>query len=606
MTKRLVILLFSIMTCVSMEAQKDAFSTTGITDEMTVNPEQNKAWRMGQEKYSSRPSSAWEVGVHLGHFFIDGDVDRTVPGGYGFGLHLRKAIHYVFSIRADLFYGKATGLETQTWRTRNNGGGLVEYNLNTSDGDYVEEYTDYTDANNQGWFPSHQTTYGYGALQGVINIGNLLFHKERNKWNWYMTLGVGLSSHKTMLDLRDGSGTFYGNDLETQVGWTQEKFDSQSGRSEIKDAIRNIYDGVYESEGAKKQGIFRLGDDTNIHVLWTASMGISRKINKRINIGIEHQVMLADNDYLDGIKFRTSTDQTNNADIPHYTNVRLAINLGNFDKVTEPLYWLNPLDNTFNDIAELKQRPVLDLTDEDGDGIIDMLDQELDTPAGCPVDTRGMQLDSDGDGLADCKDQEPYSPPGFDVDDKGVAVVPAAITEDDVNAIVDRKAEAIMSTVDAKTSKTDCGKWFLPMIHYDLDKYSIKPEFYGHLHHVANVLKMCPDVCVSAVGHTDVRSGDNYNQVLSYNRAKAAVDYLVTNYGLDRSRFKLMYGGENTPLVGSSRNEKSHYMNRRVEFRLCQPGDYEMGRPEGAAAGSGSTNSGTTGTKYSGNKNSGY
>jgi len=504
MTKRILFLVFSIGMCFSVSAQEDAFTVAGISDEMTKNPEQNKAWRMGQEKYSAKPKSAWELGVHAGHFFIDGDVDRTVPGGYGFGLHLRKAIHYVFSIRGDLFYGRASG--------------------------------------------SHRTTYGYGALQGVINIGNLLFHKDRNKWNWYVTLGVGLSSHSTKLDLLDSDGSIYDVSGINALG----DFDTKAGRADRKEGLNNLYDGDFETNGFKKQGIFRLGDDTNIHVIWTGSMGISRKLSKRVNLGIEHQVMLADNDYLDGIKNRTALDQTNNADIPHYTNLRLAINLGNLDEMTEPLYWLNP--------------------------------------------------------LADCKDEEIYSPPGFDVSDKGVAMIPAPISEADVNAIVDNKAKAIMTTVNANAVKTGCGEWFLPMIHYDLDKYSIKPEFYGHLHHVANVMKMCPEVCVTAVGHTDVRNGNDYNRVLSYNRSKAAIDYLATNYGIDRSRIKLMYGGEESPLIGGNNSQSSHYMNRRVEFRVCQAGDYDMGRPEGAEAGTGgrSLNSGSTGSTYSGNKNSGY
>ena len=596
MTKRLLFMFLLSGMVFGLSAQEDAFSTTGITDEMTKNPEQNKAWRMGQEKYSAKPKNAWELGVHFGHFFIDGDVDRTLPGGFGVGLHLRKAIHYVFSIRADLFYGQACGLETQAWKTRADGGGLVEYGI-AGDPDYVNEYAQYEGT--AGWYPSHKTTMGYGALQGVINIGNLLFHKDRNKWNWYIALGVGLSSHSTKLDLLNGDGNAYDVSGIAALG----PLDTKAGRSDRKAGLDALYDGEFETDGFKKQGIFRLGDDTNIHVIWTGSMGISRKLSRRVNIGIEHQVMLADNDYLDGIKFRTSLDQTNNADIPHYTNLRIAINLGNFDKVTEPLYWVNPLGATFNDIAELKQRPVLDLTDEDGDGIIDMLDQELDTPPGCPVDTRGVTLDSDNDGYADCKDQEPYSPPGFDVDDKGIALVPAGITEDDVNAIVDNKAKAIMTTVNAV--KSGCGEWFLPMIHYDLDKYSIKPEFYGHLHHVANVLKMCPEICVTAVGHTDVRNGNDYNRVLSYNRSKAAIDYLVSNYGIDRSRIKLMYGGEETPLIGTG-GSSSHYMNRRVEFRVCQAGDYDMGRPEGPNAGTGGRSSGSTGSTYSGNKNSGY
>jgi len=362
------------------EQVKDAWTSPRITDEMTVDSEQNKNWRMGQAKYSARPKHAWELGVHGGHMFIDGDVDREIPGGFGVGLHLRKALHYVFSIRGDLFYGSAKGLEPQPWRHKwdgnlggtGQGGGLVEsvfepYNPKTNDGGPTQ------------WFPAHKTRYLYGALQGVVNIGNILWHKERNKWNWYMTAGVGLDNHRTMLDLLDGTGKAYGA-LVSRTGWTSEKFDTKSGRALIKDDLKALYDGDYETEGFKKKGIFRLGDETNVHVVMTASMGVSRKISKRINIGLEHQVMLSDNDYLDGVKFRTSLDQTNNVDIPHYTNLRIGINLGNFDKVTEPLYWMNPLDATFNDIASLKQRPELDLTDEDEDGVVDMLDQELDTP----------------------------------------------------------------------------------------------------------------------------------------------------------------------------------------------------------------------------------
>jgi len=602
MTKRIYLLtLLMAFVFVGAYAQDDTDEKTSYSDEMTTDPEQNKMWKMGQTKYSAKPKSAWELGIHLGHMFIDGDVDRTIPGGFGVGLHLRKAVHYVFSIRADLFYGRATGLDPQLWSAErasagpgggiNPGGGLLEL-------DVYDRYR-----GTEGWFPSHRTTVVYGALQGVLNIGNLLFHKDRNKWNWYAAIGVGLSNHNTKLDLFDAENNPY-EMLETNTEWTQEKFDTRAGRSEIKDAINGIYDGEYETDGPKKRGIFRLGDETNIHVVWTASMGISRKLSKRINLGIEHQIMITDNDYLDGIAFRTALDQTNNLDIMHYTNLRLGINLGNFDKVTEPLYWLNPLDATMNDIAELKQRPVLDLTDEDGDGIIDMMDQELDTPAGCPVDTRGVTLDSDGDGFADCKDEEPYSPPGFDVNDKGVANVPY-VTEEDVNTIVNNKSNAMMSTVSTMISENDCGKWFLPMIHFDLDRYNIKPEFYGQMHHVANVMKMCPNVCVAAVGHTDARNSNDYNKVLSYNRAEAAVDYLVTNYGIERNRFKLMYGGEESPMMGgqNARTESQHYMNRRVEFRVCDAADVDMERPDGPNAGIGDRSKKST---YSGNKNSGY
>jgi outer membrane protein OmpA-like peptidoglycan-associated protein len=633
----------------------DTWKTPRITDEMTIDDEQNKSWRMGDYKFSSQPKHSWEVGIHGGHFFIDGDVDRAIPGGYGLGVHLRKAINYSFSIRGSLFYGQATGIENQFWGHRNNtfsntgvtqiGGGLVE---NTFDA---------YDPNIGGpgeWIPSHRTDYIAADLAIIFNIGNLLFHKERNKWNWYAGIGIGLDHHTVNLDLFDESGNTYNNVRET-INWTQERFNTRAGRNEIEAAINELYDGVYETEGFQKAGIFRFGDDFNVHVIFVPSMGISRKITKRLNIGIEHQIYLSDNDYLDGIKFRTSVDQTNNVDIPHYTNLRVGFNIGNFDKVTEPLYWLNPMDIAFSDINNLKNQPQLDLTDEDQDGVIDMLDQELDTPEGCPVDTRGVLLDSDGDGIVDCEDREPYSRPGCPIDEFGVANCEeeCCASEDEINKLIDARAEQFKSEISAGlngvngingatgatgaagatryiekqvtnpdgttrtvreavpgTSRTivnsGCGDWFLPMIHYDLNKSSIKPEYFSHLHNVAQVLNKCPNVCVTAQGYTDSRNSNDYNRVLSYKRAQSAVDYLVDNYNIDRSRLKLMYGGEENPMVNSPSSEAHHFMNRRVEFRTCEASDFDMPAPDGTSTLSAGGSSGAQSDYYKGNKSSGY
>ncbi len=591
----------------------DTWKTARITDDMTVDSEQNKQWRMGESKFSAKPKNAWEVGIHGGHFFIDGDVDRLVPGGFGVGLHLRKAINYVFSVRGDVMFGRAYGIDPQFWSHRDarydnsdNGGGLVE--------SVFDPYAPNADGSFEEWFPRHRTTYGYVALEGVVNIGNLLFHKERNKWNFNVAAGPGLDTHLTELDLLDENGDIY-TSLRSRVEWTRAKFDTQSGRADIRNDIKEIYDGTYETEGFKKAGIFRIGDETNVHVVFVTSMGVARKLGKRFNIGLEHQVMISDNDYLDGIKFRNNEDQTNNADISHYTNLRLGINLGNFDKVTEPLYWLNPIDGVMNDIATLKQRPELDLSDEDEDGVIDMLDQELDSEPGCDVDTRGITLDSDGDGLIDCKDAEPFSPPGCEIDERGVADCPTECCMDEatVRSIVKNEASSFR-TVAAPTAapvtntiiKSGCGDWYLPMIHYDLAKSNVKPEYTAHLHHVATVMKKCPSLCVVAHGHTDNRNDNDYNTKLSYDRANNAADYLVREYGIDRSRIKVMYGGEERPLIPSPTNEADHYMNRRVEFRTCEATDFNMSAPVGSSSAPVQSSGGVIQDYYNGNKNSGY
>ncbi len=676
----IAIFLFSV----DIQAQLDTVITTAsddspwlapvITDEMTKDPEQNRQYRLGQYKYSAQPKHMWEIGLHAGNFFIDGDVDHAPIAGLGTGIHFRKALTYFTSIRFDGFAGKTSGLERQPWRHKANGGGLVENN-NTFNG--WEPYNG-SNANATDWFPSYETSYYYGAVQVIFNIGNVLFHKERNKWNTYVGIGLGVDHHSTMLDLTDESGAAYEN-LRSRAGFTRQVFNTNAGRADIGTSLEAIYDGVYETEGFKKAGIFRIGDDFNIHPVFTGSFGVSRKLSRRINIGLEHQMMASDNDYLDGIKFRSATDQSNNVDIAHYTNLRLGLNLGRFKKKVEPLYWVNPMETVFNDLAEVKARPQFEWEDEDNDGVLDLIDQELETPEGCLVDTKGVTLDSDGDGVVDCRDKEPYSPPGYPVDADGIAQIDEEevniLTEQDVITIINKNCDACQngdysylpgtSTVvtptgtvlgsgqtnsDGTTTVTDengetinigkigsgsvsgvgtttttpgtmgrvihtgCGNWFLPMINFDLDKYELRPEAYVSMHQIASVMRKCPELVVTAHGHTDVRSANNYNRVLSYNRAKEAVDYMVSVYGIDRARFNLMFGGEESPLIPNLKSnhyttaleEEMQFINRRVEFRVSEGADYNMGRPDGPNAGVKSYGSSRPGSKYNGNKNSGY
>jgi hypothetical protein len=104
------------------------------------------------------------------------------------------------------------------------------------------------------------------------------------------------------------------------------------------------------------------------------------------------------------------------------------------------------IDSLEKKISELEHEadslfklPFFDLTDIDGDGVIDSIDQEKDTPDSAPVDTKGISLDSDSDGLIDYIDKEPFSPIGFQIDKStGIAQVPKTVfvTEADVHRIV--------------------------------------------------------------------------------------------------------------------------------------------------------------------------
>ncbi len=542
-----------------------------VLPEQTVDPDKHRLWMRGELAYPAQPDDVWEGGVHFGHYFIDGDVDRWTNfySGFGFGLHLRKALYYLFSVRYGLFYGQAYGVEPFPRRSAL---------LNEQD-----VFAGYGPEN--PWFAMYRTRFLSGSVEGIVNLGNLLFHQQTTRWNYNVAIGVGAASYNTYLNLRDEHGNIY-QDLLNKVGWTYEKFNSNRGRREIKNTIKRIYDKTFETPGPKKAGIFRINDQINFNAMFTFSAGVAYKVNRRFNIGFEHKIIWIDSDYLDGIKWRTNLDQSNNVDIGHYTHLIFAFNLGNLKEKAEPLYWLNPLDFMYQDIASVKRRPVLELTDTDGDGVVDMFDKEPNTPAQAPVDVQGRALDSDQDGIIDLYDEEPYSPPGYEVDEKGRALLP----EED-RPVTKRDMEQIVQNVQMNAGCCP-PSWFFPMIHFDRNSYCIKPEFYPQLKQVASVMQQHPDLCVAVVGYTDARSADNYNLVLSYNRAKAVVDFLTTNFAIPRHRFKLMYEGESKPLIPKAdqltgqRRERVEYLNRRVEFRVCRPDDINMTRPEGPPAGS--------------------
>ncbi len=101
---------------------------------------------------------------------------------------------------------------------------------------------------------------------------------------------------------------------------------------------------------------------------------------------------------------------TRDFDSYNYLSLGLNFNLG--AKSVEPLYWLNPLNYAYSELNNPKHmklpKPVFD--DADGDGVVDQLDREPNTPADCPVDTHGVTKDTDGDGVPDCKDKQLITP----------------------------------------------------------------------------------------------------------------------------------------------------------------------------------------------------
>ena len=73
-------------------------------------------------------------------------------------------------------------------------------------------------------------------------------------------------------------------------------------------------------------------------------------------------------------------------------------------------------------------------------------------------------------------------------------------------------------------------------------------------------MKAYPDLRIVVDGHTDNRNSDDYNKVLSWNRAMTAIDFLVNNYSINKDRFVIRYDGESKLLIPNTSQEQEHFM----------------------------------------------
>ena len=62
--------------------------------------------------FPAKPRSQWELGIKFGTPSIGGDVDALNPN-FGVGVHVRKSLGYLVSLRGEIFTGTAKGLSTQ-------------------------------------------------------------------------------------------------------------------------------------------------------------------------------------------------------------------------------------------------------------------------------------------------------------------------------------------------------------------------------------------------------------------------------------------------------------------------------------------------------------
>jgi peptidoglycan-associated lipoprotein len=99
-------------------------------------------------------------------------------------------------------------------------------------------------------------------------------------------------------------------------------------------------------------------------------------------------------------------------------------------------------------------------------------------------------------------------------------------------------------------------------IHFDFDKYDIRPEDITILKENADLLKKYQKVKIQIEGHCDERGTSEYNLALGERRANSTKNYLMT-LGVSPERISTISYGEEKPL-DPGHSEEAWAKNRRA------------------------------------------
>lgn len=541
-SKKYLLLLVVVMGCyVSSYSQVKIGTYYDSTQIPQRRMQQHTEFLNGTYNFPAKPRNQWEIGIKGGLFQIAGDIPAKFISP-GFGVHVRKAFGYIFSMRLEYMYGIGKG---QAFRIANNygknpawGNNIVNpaqrYNapMAVSGPGGVRTIVG-TVSNTRGWdnvYYNYKTNVQDLSLQGVVTLNNIRFHKAKTGIIMYGFAGVGGTVYDCKVNALNGSTSY-----AAQFNALAQA--SYKDRHDLYKAMKNILDKTYETPGETNPSDRRpkLFGKT-FKPTGTVGVGFAYKISNRLNLAVEDRWTFTKDDLLDGQRWQEQAwgDAVLTGDYDSYNFLSVGLNINIGAKSVEPLWWLNPLDYAYSEIRNprLMRLPKPVLPDSDGDGVTDQFDQEQ-TPAGCPVDSHGVTRDTDGDGVPDCKDKELITPTycqPVDADGIGKCPCPTCANCPDL---------CKGGTIVEKTCAEKLGP--LPSISFKTGSNTLSNDAKAVLATVGATIRNNPGCNVVVVGYC---SSNKKEQQLSWDHVNAVINYLVTKESISPDRLIFNYGQE--------------------------------------------------------------
>ena len=206
--------------------------------------------------------------------------------------------------------------------------------------------------------------------------------------------------------------------------------------------------------------------------------------------------------------------------------------------------------------------PVVVDGDDDHDGILNSVDECINTPAGFTVNAQGCALDDDKDSVANTVDQCLTTAFGIEVDTKGCAL------DDDKDGVLNAKDACPNSPIGSKVNSEGCPVLVNLHVNFDNNSAKVKENSMNDINKFTNFLSTYTDYSAKIVGYTSNTGNAKYNQKLSERRANS-VKKIITEEGIDASRVTAVGMGEENPIADNA-TEAGRSENRRIEAELTK------------------------------------
>ncbi len=492
-----------------------------------------------QSIFPAKPRSMWEIGVNFGMLNILGDVPSNSPftaskftNAAGFGISVRKAIGYAFSLRMAYMHGVASGIEYRP------------SNPNEQPWSGIYNPTNNPQTLGLQVYHNYRTVINSLDLQLVAATNNIRFHKAKNSFSLYMFLGFGGIGYTPKVNVLDANGKPY-TDLFKAVsdkGNVPYK-DRKDVYKELRDGVGGVagLDDTYETNAKKDAHSGK--SPSNSAPMGTLGLGGQFKLGQRFSLQLEEKFGVTGQDGLDAVEIQNFGGLSPDKDMVVYTSIGLNYSLGNKAKNVIPLWWINPLDYVYGEVSDPRhmRQPEPELKDTDGDGVLDQLDKCPGTPAGVAVDAHGCPMDSDGDGVPDDRDKELITPTECQpVDADGVGKCPCHC--------------------EPTGPVNTCANIFGGTVTFSGSSANISAAMEAQLSALASQMQAQPTCKVVLIGQGNKNKREMQR---SWDRVNALQTYMTEKHGIDRNRMIFRYGEPGDP--------------NSVMYRAAQPD--ELGLP---------------------------